>query len=281
YAGSTTPPTAAGSYAVTATFTSADPSYANATVTTTETINPATPTITVNSGPFNYDGVTQQSATATAVGVDGVTPVAGTFAITYNAPTPAPIGPGLFTVSAAFTSSDPNYTSPTVTANEIINSPGTTAPTLTLTDGSAPYDGNAHSDSASAVGTDGSTPVAGSFIITYNGSTTAPTQVGSYAVVATFISSDLNYANGTISGTMTISAATPTVSVDQTPFVYDGTQHAALVTAVGVDGVTPVNGTFSVTYDGSSTPPIDAGTYPIAVAFTSNDPNYLSTSVTS
>ena len=43
YNGSTTPPTAAGTYAVVATFTSADPSYANATVTTTETINPATP----------------------------------------------------------------------------------------------------------------------------------------------------------------------------------------------------------------------------------------------
>jgi hypothetical protein len=116
YAGSTTPPTAAGSYAVTATFTSADPSYRNATVTTTETIKPAAPTITVNSGPFTYDGVTQWSATATAVGVDGVTPVAGSFALTYNGSTTAPIGPGLFTVSAAFTSSDPNLASTTVTA---------------------------------------------------------------------------------------------------------------------------------------------------------------------
>ena len=210
YAGSATPPTAAGSYAVTATFTSADPSYANATVATTETINPATPTITVNSGPFTYDGVTQWSATSTAVGVDGVTPVAGSFNITYNGSTTAPIGPGLFTVSAAFTSTDLNYTSPTVTTNEIITSPGTIVPTLSLVDGSTIYDGNAHSDSATEVGVDGVTPVAGSFLITYNGSTTAPTAAGTYAVVATFVSSDLNYSDASITGTLTIAQATPT-----------------------------------------------------------------------
>jgi hypothetical protein len=282
YAGSSTPPVAAGSYAVTATFTSADPSYANATVTTTETINPATPTITVNSGPFTYDGVTQQSATATAVGVDGVTPVAGSFAFNYNGSTTAPIGPGLFTVSAAFTSSDPNYASPTVTANEIINSPGTLTPTMSLVDGSANYDGNVHADFATEVGTDGVTPVAGNFIITYNGSTTAPTQAGSYVVVATFISSDLNYSNASIPGIMTISQVAPTITVDSSyPFYYDASGQAAYVSEVGVDGVTPVNGTLNVTYNGSSTLPVDAGTYNVFVTFTSNDPNYLSTTVSS
>ena len=45
----------------------------------------------------------------------------------------------------------------------------------------------------------------------------------------------------------------PTLTVDPTPFYYDGTGQAAAVTALGVDGVTPVDGTFSVTYDGSST----------------------------
>jgi hypothetical protein len=282
YAGSTTPPTAAGSYAVSATFTSADPSYANATVTTTETINPATPMITVNSGPFSYDGVTQWSATATAVGVDGATPVAGSFAFTYNGSTAAPIGPGLFTVSAAFTSSDPNYTSPTVTANEIITSPGTVVPTLSLVDGSATYDGNVHADTATAVDPiDGVTPVAGSFLITYNGSTTAPTAAGSYAVVATFASSDLNYADASISGTLTIGQATPTITISSDyPFYYDTFAQAQYVSEVGVDGVTPVNGTLSVLYNGSSTLPVNAGTYNVSVTFTSNDPNYLSTTAT-
>jgi hypothetical protein len=279
YAGSTTPPTDAGSYAVTATFTSADPSYANATLTTTETINPATPTITVSSGPFTYDGVTPWSATATAVGVDGVTPVAGSFAFTYNGSTTAPIGPGLFTVSAAFTSTDPNYTSPTVTTNEIINSPGTVVPSLSLVDGSTNYDGNVHADTATAVDPiDGVTPVAGSFLITYNGSATAPTQAGSYNVVATFISSDLNYTNATTSGTMTISAVAPTITISSSyPFYYDTFAQAQYVSEVGVDGVTPVDGTLSVLYNGSSTLPVNAGTYDVFVTFTTNDPNYLST----
>jgi hypothetical protein len=283
YNGSATPPTDAGSYAVTATFTSADPSYASTTVTTTETINPATPTITVSSGPFNYDGVTQESASATAVGVDGVTPVSGAFTYTYFDSTGAqlatpPIGPGLYTVAATFTSNDPNYTSSTVNANLIINSPGTLVPTLSLVDGSTTYDGNAHSDTVSEVGADGVTAVNGSFIITYNGSTTAPTAAGTYAVVANFISSDLNYTNASITSTLTISQATPTIAIASSyPFYYDTFAQAQYVTEVGVDGVTPVDGTLTVLYNGSSTLPVNAGTYDVSVTFTSNDPNYVST----
>jgi hypothetical protein len=284
YNGDPTPPTAAGTYAVTATFTSADPSYANATATDTLIINPATPTINVNSGPFDYDG-NPHAATATAVGVDGVTPVDGSFQITYNGDPTVPTGPGLYTVAAAFTSNDPNYTSPTVTSNEIINSPGTLTPTLSLVDGSATYDGNTHADTATAVATDGVTPVAGSFIITYNGSTTAPTQAGSYAVVANFISSDLDYANASIDGTLTIGAAMPTVAISPLEYYYNGTSIPAQVSAVGVDGVTPVSGTFTLTYfdaSGNQLPgaPVNAGTYTVAVMFTSNDPNYVSTSTT-
>jgi hypothetical protein len=281
YNGSSTPPMDAGTYAVTATFTSTDLSYASSTATTSFTINPATPTVTVASGPFIYDGVTPQVATAMAVGVDGFTSVGGNFQLTYNGSSAAPIGPGLFTVVAAFTSTDPDYVSTTVTTNEIVNSPGTTVPTLSLVDGSAPYDGNTHGDSATAVGTDGMTPVAGAFLFTYDGSPTVPTQAGTYAVAATFISSDVNYTNAEIDGTMTISPVVPTITVDPTPLIYDGAGQAAVVAALGVDGVTPVDGTFSVTYDGSSSLPVDAGTYTVVASFNSNDPNYLSTSIAS
>jgi hypothetical protein len=281
YNGSSTPPTDAGTYAVTATFTSADPSYASVVASSTLTINPATPTVTVSSGPFKYDGVTPQAAGATAVGVDGVTPVNGSFQFTYDGSTTPPIGPGLFTVAAAFTSNDPDYASTTVTSNEIVNSPGTVVPTLTLVDGSAPYDGNTHADSATAVGTDGATAVAGSFLITYNGSPTAPTQAGTYAVAATFVSADVNYANASITGTMTISPVAPTLTVDPTPAVYDGSGQGAVVAALGVDGATPVDGTFTVLYNGSPDLPVDAGTYTVDVAFSSNDPNYTSTTTES
>jgi hypothetical protein len=284
YNGSPTPPYAAGNYAVVATFTSADPSYASVTANGTLTINPATPTITVSGSPVNYDG-NPHSATATAVGIDGVTPINGSFAFTYNGSTAVPTGPGLYTVWAAFTSNDPNYSSPTVTSNLIINSPGTIAPTLSLVDGSTTYEGNAHADTVTAVGSDGVTPVAGTFIITYNGSTTAPTKAGSYGVVANFISSDLNYANASITSTLTIGAATPTVAVSSLQYYYNGSSIPTQVSAVGVDGVTPVNGTFALTYldalgNQLTGAPVNAGTYTVAVTFTSNDPNYVSTSTT-
>src|SRR5262249_18551864 len=97
-------------------------------------------------------------------------------------------------------------------------------------------------------------------------------------VVADFISSDLNYANASTTGTLTISAVAPTITVSSSyPFYYDASGQAAYVSEVGVDGVTPVNGTLSVTYNGSSTLPVNAGTYNVFVTFTSNDPNYVST----
>jgi hypothetical protein len=278
YNGSPTPPTDAGTYAVVTTFTSADPAYANATVNGTLTISPAAPTITLSDGPFTYDG-NPHGAAATAVGVDGVTPVAGGFQFTYGGSATTPVGPGLIPLVATFTSADPNYANATVTDNMLIDSTGTVSPTLSLTDGSAVYDGNAHSDTGAAIGSDGQTPVAGTFVITYNGSTTPPTAAGSYAVVATFYSGDSTYSDSTISGTLTIAPATPTLAISPGSPVYDDTGHAAVVTAVGVDGATPVAGTWTVTYDGSTTLPVNAGTYAVVATFISADPNYQSGNV--
>ncbi len=56
--------------------------------------------------------------------------------------------------------------------------------------------------------------------------------------------------------------------------IYDGQPHAATAEAIGVDGKTPVTGSFTFTYNGSSTPPTAAGTYPVIATFTSTDTNY-------
>jgi hypothetical protein len=280
YNGDPNPPTEAGTYPVTATFTSTDPSYANAVATGTLTIDPATPTITITSDSVDYDG-NPHAAVATVGGVNGIT-VDGSFAITYNGDPNPPTDPGLYQVAATFTSNDPNYaTTTTATANLIITSPGTLVPTLTLTDGSAPYDGTQHADTGTAIGQDGMTQVNGSFVITYNGSTTAPTAAGTYDVVATFVSSDSAYADTTVTGTLTITPATPTLALDATTFVYNALGQGPGATVTGVDGITPVNGTFAITYNGLTTPPVDAGTYDVEVTFTSADPNYVSTTLSS
>jgi hypothetical protein len=98
-------------------------------------------------------------------------------------------------------------------------------PTVTVSGGPFTYDGNAHAVAATAIGTDGVTPVAGSFAFTYNGSATPPTAAGTYAVAATFTSSDPSYASVTATGTLTINQATPTITVSDGPFNYDGNAH--------------------------------------------------------
>src|SRR5262249_15349483 len=140
-----------------------------------------------------------------------------------------------------------------------------------------PSHANPPCDTATAVGTDGVTPVAGTFVFTYNGSTTAPTQAGTYDVVGTFVSSDLSYGNATITGTLTIAQATPTVTIAATTLTYDGNGQDPGVAVVGVDQSTPVAGTLVGTYDGATTLPANAGRYDVEATFTSADGNYAST----
>src|SRR5262249_25486997 len=76
-------------------------------------VAPATPTVAVSDGGiYNAQPF---AATATAVGVDGTTPVAGRFSFTYYTAHGgvlrggAPVNAGTYIVVASFTSSDPNY----------------------------------------------------------------------------------------------------------------------------------------------------------------------------
>ncbi len=86
----------------------------------TLTVHKAPPTITAVSDGGIYNAQ-PFDASATVVGVDSKTPVAGSFSFTYYAGstasgtplTGAPVNAGTYTVVAAFTSSDPNYTSGT------------------------------------------------------------------------------------------------------------------------------------------------------------------------
>ncbi|HEV2972954.1 MAG TPA: MBG domain-containing protein [Pirellulales bacterium] len=161
-------------------------------------------------------------------------------------------------------------------------------PTVVVAGGSFAFDGNTHGATAAvAYGSDGVTPLAGTFSFQY-----APVQVptalssgeyaevGSYIVQATFTSSDPNYGNAVGTGTLAIVPATPTIIIDGGPFTDDGTAHAATVTALGIDGVTPIDGSFAVTYDGSTNPPSAAGSYAVSATFTSNNPDYATTTAT-
>ena len=115
---------------------------------------------------------------------------------------------------------------------------------------------------------------------TFTSPATTSSSVGSYAITGSGLTANngnYTFAQAASNATaLTITAATPTVTVTGGTFTYDGNSHAATATAVGVDGITPVSGTFSFTYTppGNSTAPTNVGTYSVTANFTSSDPNY-------
>ena len=99
--------------------------------------------------------------------------------------------------------------------------------------------------------------------ILYNGGATVPTNAGSTPVSATLTNS--NYTATPIDGTETIQAAPVVITVSDPMPTYDGNTHQATISVVPLVSV-------AVTYNGSATLPISAGTY--AVSVTTTDANY-------
>src|SRR5207237_10465873 len=79
--------------------------------------------------------------------------------------------------------------------------------------------------------------------ITYDGSATAPTNAGSYPVVASLTNANYTATNAT--GTLTINKATATITLSNLTQAYDGSPKSATVTTstAGLSGV-------SITYNG-------------------------------
>jgi len=181
YNGSGTAPTAAGSYAVTGTVNDANYSGSSAG---TLVISKATATVTLGSLTQTYDG-TPKSATATTV------PVGLTVDLTYNGSGTAPTAAGSYAVTG--TVNDANYSGSS--AGTLVISKATA--TVTLGSLTQTYDGTPKSATATTV------PVGLTVDLTYNGSGTAPTEAGSYAVTGTV--NDVNYA-GSATDTLVIEA---------------------------------------------------------------------------
>ena len=174
YNGSPDAPVDAGTYAVVATF-AGDANHESRAVTTTLTINRATPTILFSALTFTYDGQ-PHAVVATAHGVAGTV---GTAAVTYGASPDAPAAAGIYTLTAAF-DGNANYLPRTATAILRINP---AAPTLTIAGGPFIYDAQPHGATVTATGAGGETPP-GAVAVTYDGSTTPPAGAGTYVVSA-------------------------------------------------------------------------------------------------
>ena len=255
YNGSAVPPTNAGSYAVAATIVAAN--YGGST-SGTLIIAKATPLIT-----------TQPTATAITYGQTlassslsgGVASVPGSFAFATPATIPAA---GITAQSVTFTPTDTlNYQDVTTTVN-VTTSNGAT---ITLGKLATTYDGTTKSVSATT------TPSGLTVKVTYNGSTTAPKNAGSYAVVATIV--DAAY-TGSVSATLVIAKATPSITTK--PTAKGITYGQTLASSTLSRGAASVAGSFAFTTP-TAVPP--AGTASQSVTFTPADSINYQTASTS
>jgi hypothetical protein len=242
YNGSATAPTNVGSYAVVATLN--NPNFEGSVQGTLE-ITKATATVTLSGLNQAFDG-TPKSVTA---GTDATG--TSTFTITYDGSATPPTVQGSYAVVA--TLNNDNFLG-NASGTLLIGKP---LATVTLTGLNQAFDGNPKTVTASTDATGTST-----FDITYNGSATAPSAIGSYEVVATLINDAFQ---GSATGTLVIGKATAVVTLSGLNQTFDGSPKS-VTASTGATGPS----TFTITYDGSATPPTDAGTYAV-VATLNND----------
>jgi subtilisin family serine protease len=131
------------------------------------------------------------------------------------------------------------------------------AATVTLSSTSQTYNGFARSVTVTTA------PSGLPTTLTYHGSSSAPTNAGTYNVVATV--TDPNY-EGSATNTLTITKSSATITLGNLSQTYDASSKSATAST------TPAGLTVGLTYDGSASSPTNAGTY--AVVGTINDTNY-------
>ena len=116
--------------------------------------------------------------------------------------------------------------------------------------------------------------VTGTAACTTNATLTTPVSGNPYAINCTQGSlAEPNYTFTFAPGTMTETAATPTVSLGCQEVTYDGNPHSCQGVAIGADGTTPVAGNWGYSPASETAP----GSYPVTGTFTSSDPNYVTT----
>ena len=173
---------------------------------------------------------------------------------TYNGSATPPSNAGGYAIVA--TISNDNYQGSTTGTLNITKAPCTV--TLDTASLSQTYNGSPRSATATT------SPTGKTVSYTYNGSSAAPTNAGSYPVVATI--TDINYQGSPVNGTLVIAKAPVTLTLGGLGQTYDGTPKSATATT------SPSGKTVSLTYAGNATAPTNAGSYPVVA--TVSDTNF-------
>ena len=262
YNGSTTAPSAAGTYTVTFDVTEAgDFNAVNGLSAGTLTISNATP----NVSDFYISGIgtyiyNDSSRTVNITPKTGKS--TGTITVKYNGSTTAPSAAGTYTVTfdvAAATNF--NAVNGLSAGTLMIENITPTAADFNISGiGSFYYDG--HSKVVTITPKEGKSN--GTITVKYNGSTTAPSAAGTYTVTFDVAAAtNYNTVNGLSAGTLTIEKVTPTASDYNISgigtFPYDGSSKTVTITPQTGKST----GTRTVKYNGSTTAPSTVGTYTV------------------
>ena len=212
--------------------------YNGAAASVRITVLKAPATLTLSGLGHTYDGSAKAAGAATdPAGLSGVS-------LTYDGSPTAPTAAGTYTVVASLTHA--NYQSADATGTlTIAKAPAT----VSLAGLSQVYDGTARVVAATT------TPGGLSVDVTYDGAANPPANAGSYAVSA--VVNDQNYA-GSVTDTLVVRKAPATLTLTGLSHTYDGNGKGAGATTdpAGLSGV-------SLTYDGSPSEPVSAGSYAV------------------
>jgi alpha-tubulin suppressor-like RCC1 family protein len=247
---------AAGTHTLSVSFSPSDTiTYSSTSSSVTLLVNKTDATITWPTASAITYGQTLASSNLSG----GSSAPTGTFAFTV--PTTAP-ATGIGTQSVTFTPTDTtNYNSATSTVSvTVIKATATVA----LGNLGQTYDGIAKSATATT------TPTGLPVTFTYDGSATAPTTAGTYAVVATI--NDANY-TASATATITISPASQTITFGRAPTLTYGGTPGTLTASGGLSGLPLVYSSLSsdiCTTSGSTVTAVAAGTCTIAATQNGN-----------
>lgn len=274
YPATATPPTAAGQYTVTATTTS--PNHVAVQVSGSLVVDPAAAaTISIDGASggaltrtWNGAPQTVTATTANPAGLSYGVSYSGISPTVYATSPTAPTAAGSYSVVATIT--DPNHagSAPATATLTIAKATATIAfGALDFT-----YDGNPHATTASVA-----QDAAASCSIDYNGAAagngSAPVDAGDYPLTATC--DGANHA-GSAGATLLVRQRVLTITVTNPAGAqYTGNPHPA---SADVSGAVPADpATLVVQYDGSTSAPVNAGSYSVIAALAAGETNYTAT----
>jgi hypothetical protein len=242
--------------------------YSLSAPTLTASITQATPTITWATPEAITYGTPLSARDLNATASFGGSPVAGTLVYSPVAGTVLGAGAGQ-TLNVTFTPTDTaSYTTATATTTLTVNKAALTVradnktkvygeanPALTCT-----ITGFVNAENATTAGVTG--------VASVTCPATTASGVGTYTITpAAGTLSVGNYSIGSlVNGTLTISQATATITLGTLGFTFDGQPKSTSASTV------PAGLPVAITYDGSTSAPVNVGTYTVNAALT--DPNY-------